>query len=100
MSSTLSVLARKATREKKHRFGLLYRLIDLQMLYESFRGLKRKAAPGVDGITVTDYEKNLDENLRSLHRCLIAKRYRAQNVKHRYIPKAGSKELAAMHDPQ
>ena len=47
VSSTLSALARKAAREKKHRFGSLYRLIDLQMLYESFGGLKRKAAPGV-----------------------------------------------------
>ncbi len=52
VSSTLSALARKAAREKKHRFRSLYRLIDLQMLYESFRGLKRKAAPGVDGISV------------------------------------------------
>ena len=99
MSSTLSALARKAAREKKHRFRSLYRLIDLQMLYESFRGLKRKAAPGVDGISVADYEKNLDENLRSLHRRLIEKRYRAQKVKRRYIPKAGSKKLRPLGIP-
>jgi group II intron reverse transcriptase/maturase len=99
VSSTLSALARKAAREKKHRFGSLYRLIDLQMLYESFRGLKRKAAPGVDGMSVADYEKNLEENLRSLHRRLIEKRYRAQNVKRRYIPKAGSKKLRPLGIP-
>ena len=36
VSSTLSALARKAKKDKKHRFKSLYRLIDLQMLYESF----------------------------------------------------------------
>ena len=70
VSSALSALAREAGREKKHRFGSLYRLIDLQMLYESSRGLNRSAAPGVDGITVADYEENLDENLRSYY-CVI-----------------------------
>jgi hypothetical protein len=52
--STLTALARKAGREKKHRFRSLYRLIDLQMLHESFRKLKRRAAPGVDGLTVAE----------------------------------------------
>ena len=99
VSSTLSALARKAEGDKKHRFKSLYSLIDLQMLYESFRGLKRSAAPGVDGVTVEDYEKNLDENLRSLHRRLIEKRYRAQNVKRRYIPKPGSEKLRPLGIP-
>jgi RNA-directed DNA polymerase len=50
-------------------------------------------------VTVLDYEENLDENLRSLHRRLIEKRYRAQNVKRRYIPKAGSKKLRPLGIP-
>ena len=99
VSSTLSALARKAEGDEKHRFRSLYRLIDLQMLYESFRGLKRSAAPGLDGVTVADYEKDLDENLRSLHRRLIEKRYRAQNVRRRYIPKPGSKKLRPLGIP-
>lgn len=99
VSSTLSALARKAAKDKKHRFKSLYRLIDLQMLYESFRGLKRGAAPGVDGVTVSEYERDLDENLRSLHRRLIGKRYRAQNVRRRYIPKPGSKKLRPLGIP-
>lgn len=91
VSSALSALTRKAAREPKHRFRSLYRLIDLQMLYESFGRLKRSAAPGLDGVTVEAYEENLDENLRSLLERLIAKRYRAQPVKRRYIPKGGGK---------
>ena len=99
VSSTLSALVRKAKADKKHRFKSLYRLIDLQMLYESFGNLKRSAAPGVDGVTVEDYEETLDENLRSLHRRLIEKRYRAQHVKRRYIPKAGSRKLRPLGIP-
>lgn len=99
VSSTLSALARKAKEKPEHRFGSLYSLIDLQMLYGSFRGLKRNAAPGVDGVTVSDYEKNLDENLRSLLERLITKRYRAQNVRRKYIPKPGSKKLRPLGIP-
>lgn len=69
------------------------------MLYESFGSLKRGASPGVDGVTVADYEKSLDENLRSLHRRLKAKRYRARRVKRRYIPKAGSAKLRPLGIP-
>lgn len=99
VSSTLSALARKAEGDKEYRFESLYCLIDLQMLYGSFQGLKRSAAPGVDGVTVADYEENLDENLRSLHRRLIEKRYRAQNVKRCYIPKPGGKKLRPLGIP-
>lgn len=89
ISSALSALSRKAKSEPKHRFRSLYRLIDLQMLYECFYRLRRNAAPGVDGVCVADYEKSLDENLRSLLERLKSKRYRAQHVKRRYIPKSG-----------
>ena len=91
ISRTLSALNRKAHQDRKHRFRSLYRLIDLQMLYESFHSLKRNAAPGVDGQTVADYETTLDENLRCLLSRLIEKRYRAQPVRRQYIPKAGGK---------
>lgn len=91
VSRTLLELKRKAEQEPKHRFRSLYREIDLSMLYESFRDLKRKAAPGVDGVTVEDYEKDLDSNLRQLLERLVSKTYRAQNVRRRYIPKGKGK---------
>ena len=91
VSSTLLGLREKAEREPKHRFRSLYREINLPMLYESFRELKRKAAPGVDGVSVTDYEKDLDGNLRRLLERLVGKTYRAQHVRRKYIPKGGGK---------
>jgi hypothetical protein len=51
VSSTLTALNRKAIEAPKHRFRDLYRLIDLQALYERFRSLRKDAAPGVDGVT-------------------------------------------------
>jgi group II intron reverse transcriptase/maturase len=69
------------------------------MLYESFHALKRNAAPGVDGVTVGEYEKNLEGNLRSLLERLIGKRYRAQPVRRRYIEKPGSSKLRPLGIP-
>jgi group II intron reverse transcriptase/maturase len=91
VSRTLLELKDKARREPKHRFRSLYREINLPMLHDCFRELRRGAVPGVDGVTVADYEENLDSNLRDLLERLIAKRYRAQKVRRRYIPKGGGK---------
>src|SRR6056297_1992476 len=91
ISRTLTALNRKAEKEPEHRFGSLYRLIDKQMLYDSFHRLKRGASPGVDGVTVGEYEKNLSENLENLLDRLIGKRYRAEPVKRAYIAKANGK---------
>lgn len=91
VSSSLIALNRKAVAAPKYRFRDLYRLINLQALYESFRSLKKNAAPGVDGVTYDDYESQLDENLRTLLDRLITKRYRAPHVKRCYIPKGNGK---------
>jgi RNA-directed DNA polymerase len=45
----------------------------------------------VDGVTFQDYEKNLEENLRSLVQRLINKSYRARAVRRKYIPKGNGK---------
>lgn len=90
VSSTLIALNRKAIEDKNHRFKDLYRLIDLQMLYTSYRSLQRNAAPGVDGVTYEDYESNVDERLRTLLDRLKSKRYRAQPVRRHYIPKGNT----------
>ena len=91
VSSTLLGLREKAEREPEHRFRSLYREINLPMLYESFRELKRKAASGVDGVSVTDYEKDLDRNLKRLLGRLVGKTYRSQHVRRKYIPKGQGK---------
>ena len=83
ISSTLAALNRKAERDSKHRFRSLCRVIDKQMLHDCFHRLKRGATPGLDGVTVEEYEKDLESNLESLPGRLIGKR--------RYIPKSNGK---------
>jgi len=91
VSSTLLKLREKAGREPKHRFRSLYREINLNLLYESFRRLKPGAAPGVDGVTVDAYKEDLDNNLRNLLERLKSKGYRVQKVRRRLIPKGKGK---------
>ena len=48
----------------------LVRLLDRQLLGEAFRRLKRKAAPGIDGVTHSEYAENFEENLLALESLL------------------------------
>jgi len=90
-STSLRAIANKAVQDKAHRFGGLYRLLNQANLRECFYQLRKDAAPGVDGVTFEEYEKNLDENLRSLVQRLRNKSYRARLVRRKYIPKGKGK---------
>jgi len=90
-STSLRAIAKKAVQNKTHRFGGLYRLLNQANLRECFFQLRKAAAPGVDGVSFEDYEKNLEENLRSLVQRLMNKSYRAQLVRRKYIPKGHGK---------
>lgn len=91
VSRTLLELTAKAKRDSGYRFRSLYREIDLRMLYDSFRLLRRQAATGVDGISYSEYEKDLDANLRGLLERLANHRYRAQLVRRKHIAKGNGK---------
>ena len=71
-------------------------------LESSFYALKRDAAPGVDGVTWTEYETGLDERLKELHSRVHRGTYRAQPSKRTYIPKADGRQrplgIAALED--
>ena len=98
--SVLSALsATKAEKDPKHRFRSLARLLDRQMLGEAFRRLKRRASPGIDGVTHDIYAENLDENLLNLESRLKQGTYRAQPVKRRWIAKAGSSKMRPLGIP-
>jgi len=48
--------------------------------------LKRDKAPGIDGVTVEEYEANLEENLKNLVKRMKEKRYRPKPARRVYIP--------------
>src|SRR5208283_3524131 len=90
-STSLRAIAQKAVQNKTHRFADLYRLLNHANLKECFYRLRKEAAPGVDGVTFEEYEKNLEGHLDSLVKRLVNKSYRAQLVRCKYIPKGNGK---------
>src|SRR6201981_3278079 len=55
---------RQAARENKEmKFTALLHHLTVDLLRESFYSLKRKAAPGVDGVTWNEYESGLEDRL-------------------------------------
>jgi RNA-directed DNA polymerase len=99
VSSTLSALGTKAEEVPEHRFRSLARLLDRQLLGEAFGKLKRRASPGIDGVTHDEYAENLDENLLELESRLKEGKYRALPVKRRWIAKAGSSKMRPLGIP-
>ena len=87
---------------KKEKFTSLLHHVTVELLRESFYALKRKAAPGVDGLRWPDYEMELEDNLQDLHARVHRGAYRALPVRRRYIPKPGGKQrplgIAALED--
>ena len=85
-------LTLRAREDPECQFTSLAHLLSEDYLRECFRELKRDKASGIDGVTVQEYEINLEENLKELVGRMKAKRYRPQPVRRAYIPKPdGSK---------
>src|SRR5674536_350046 len=76
--------------------------ISIDLLDEVFFELKEDAAPGVDGLTWTDYELNLEHNLEYLHARIHRGAYRALPSRRTFIPKPDGRQrplaIAALED--
>ena len=57
----------RARRNKQERFTALLHHVTPGLLRESFYALKRKAAPGVDGVIWEEYGTGLEDRLQDLH---------------------------------
>ncbi|AOJ11911.1 group II intron reverse transcriptase/maturase [Burkholderia mayonis] len=87
VSQGLERVRQLAKQHKKMRFTTLLHHVTVERLSEAFYALKRKASPGVDGVTWQSYETGLERNLRDLNRRVHTGSYRALPVLRRYIPK-------------
>lgn len=83
----LERVRRTAKEDKQVRFTALLHHLTVDLLRESFRSLKRGAAPGIDGQTWKQYEHNLEEKLIDLHGRVHRGAYRAQPSKRVYLEK-------------
>jgi RNA-directed DNA polymerase len=102
MPQGLDRVRQAARQRKKERFTALLHHITVDLLRNAFHALKRRAAPGVDGVTWQDYEAQLEDNLHHLHQRVHRGAYRALPVRRRYIPKPDGNQrplgIAALED--
>jgi group II intron reverse transcriptase/maturase len=68
-------------------FTSLAHHIDLRWLYEAYVRTRKDGAPGVDGLTVADFNKDIAHNLQSLLERAKSGTYRAPPVRRVHIPK-------------
>jgi len=81
-----------AKRKDTQPFAALFHHITPELLRESFYKLSRKAAVGVDGMSWSKYQVNLDNHIVDLHARLQSRRYRPKPARRVYIAKEdGSK---------
>lgn len=83
-------IAELARRSPQMGFTSLAYLMDIDWLEAAFHRTRKDGAPGVDGQTWSEYEKDLEANLRSLLDRAKSGTYRAPPVRRVHIPKAGS----------
>jgi group II intron reverse transcriptase/maturase len=102
VSQGLDRVRQAARQRKKEKFTALLHHVTIDLLRDAFLALKRRAAPGVDGVTWQDYEADLEVNLPDLLARVQRGTYRALPVRRRFIPKPGGKQrplgIAALED--
>src|ERR1700674_1829287 len=88
VQSALGRIRQAAVKDKKVKFtSLMHHIYNLSTLREAYYGLKRDAAPGVDGETWRQYGENLESNLADLSLRLRRGAYRAKPVRRVFITK-------------
>jgi len=102
VSQGLGGVRQAAKERKKERFTTLLHHVSVDLLRQSFLSLKKKAAPGVDGMTWQQYEDGLEERLADLQSRIHRGAYRVQPSRRIYLPKADGGQrpigIAALED--
>ena len=101
-SNALERVREVARKDKEARFTALLHHVTPSRLRKAYRAVRPQAAPGVDGVTWTDYGQDLEANLQDLHERVQAGRYRATPSRRAYIPKADGRQrplgIASLED--
>ena len=102
VSQALERIRRVAKARKKEKFTSLLHHISIDLLDAAFFKLKQEAAPGIDGLTWKDYERDLECKLKDLHARIHRGAYRALPSRRTYIPKPDGQQrplaVAALED--
>lgn len=100
--SGLERVRETARKNGKLKFTALLHHVTVELLRESYYGLKRQAAPGVDGVTWEEYGEGLTDRLTDLQGRIHRGAYRAQPSRRVWIPKPDGRQrplgVAALED--
>ena len=100
--SALDRVRQKAKQDRAVKFTALFHHVTVDRLRGAFSQLRKKAAPGVDGVTWEQYDADLEGNLERLHARLHGGAYRAKPSRRVYIPKADGRQrplgIASLED--
>ncbi len=91
MQTSLKGINKRAEKDSSHRFGGLYRQLNVENLRWAYSQLNKRAAVGVDKVSYTEYGQNLEGNLVDLVERLKNKTYKARLIRRHYIPKSVTK---------
>ena len=81
-----------ARRDGKLRFTALLHHVTADLLRDSYHSLKKRAAPGVDGVTWEEYGQTLEARLSDLHGRIHRGAYRAKPSRRVWIPKSDGRQ--------
>ena len=102
VSQGLAGVRRAAREQKEMKFTALLHHLTVDLLRDSFYSLKRKAAPGVDGVAWQEYESGLENRLVDLNGRVHRGAYRALPSRRVYIQKEDGRQrplgVAALED--
>ena len=102
VSPGLDRIRESARINPKQRFTALLHHVTPSLLRMAYFSLKRKAAPGVDGVTWDAYGEDLEQKLNDLHGRIHRGAYRALPSRRRMIPKPDGRErplgIASLED--
>jgi len=99
VSTKLQRVAELARQAPEMVFTTLAHHVDLAFLREAYRRIRKAGAVGVDGVTASEYEKDLENNLRSLLERFKSGFYKAPPVRRVYIPKGDGKKVRPIGIP-
>jgi RNA-directed DNA polymerase len=100
--SGLDRVREAARKDGKLRFTALLHHVTVDLLRESYHSLKKRAAPGVDGVTWGEYGQDLEARLSDLHGRIHRGAYRAKPSRRVWISKPDGRQrplgIAALED--
>ena len=92
MSTELDRISELAKEDPKRQFYSIAHMITVGALYTAFRGLRKRASAGVDGVTYEEYKRDVAGNIQALYERLKSGKYQAQPLRRVYVPKENGKQ--------